>query len=142
MTRDLALPKKELLSEMSWCQKGEKESSEERSRRRRGVVVIFFYFIKKERCFVRKELLSEIVRKEERSQKGGKESERRKGVRKEERSCRNFFLFYRRGALFCQKGVVVGNKELLSERSCQKGMFKRKVLDPGVGCWLMVDVDG
>ena len=121
---------------MSWCQKGEKESSEERSRRRRGVVVIFFYFIKKERCFVRKELLSEIVRKEERSQKGGKELERRKGV------VVIFFYFIEEERLFCQKGVVVGNKELLSERSCQKGMFKRKVLDPGVGCWLMVDVDG
>ena len=80
--------------------------------------------------------LSEIVRKEERSQKGGKESERRKGV------VVIFFYFIEEERLFCQKGVVVGNKELLSERSCQKGMFKRKVLDPGVGCWLMVDVDG
>jgi len=117
---------------------GGKESSEERSCRN------FFLFYKKGALFCQKgvvvrncQKLSERrkgVRKEERSQKGGKESERRKGV------VVIFFYFIEEERLFCQKGVVVGNKELLSERSCQKGMFKRKVLDPGVGCWLMVDV--
>ena len=103
---------------------GGKESSEERSCRN------FFLFYKKGALFCQKGV---VVRN---CQKGGKESERRKGV------VVIFFYFIEEERLFCQKGVVVGNKELLSERSCQKGMFKRKVLDPGVGCWLMVDVDG